>query len=139
MHLIRARLRNVPVLAEKAAHVAAGRAHRKHARPGQKMVQGFFLDRIDLQRGRVRVAQTVKLPAFVCANETETGLPLADVAVARTQVAMNFAVGLRLPPTRFVQVLRFVGDLHARYLCRAFVDYTPAECAAASQDLPYNP
>src|ERR1700727_2983663 len=116
MHLIRARLRNVPVLAEKAAHVAAGRAHRKHARPGQKMVQGFFLDRIDLQRGRVRVAQTVKLPAFVCANETETGLPLADVAVARTQVAVHLAVRLRLPPACSMELLRFVGNLPAQYL-----------------------
>src|ERR1700683_4734479 len=100
------------------------------------MVQGFFLDRIDLQRGRVCIAQTVKLPALVCANETEARLPLADVAVPRTQVAVNLAVGLRVPPTRFVQALRFVGDLHAPCLGRPFFDYTPAGRAAVSWHLP---
>src|SRR6202041_4065869 len=37
-HLVCARFRYVPVLAEKTAHVASGGPHRKDARAGQKMI-----------------------------------------------------------------------------------------------------
>src|ERR1700728_511620 len=133
MHLIRARLRDVPVLAEKAAHVAAGRAHRKHACPGQKMIQWLLLDWIDLQRGRVRVAEAIKLPAFVCANEAETGLPLANVAVPRTQVAMDLAVRRGLPPSRFIELLRFVRGFDARHMCLTVIIRPRCAWAAASE------
>src|SRR6516164_303316 len=60
MDLIRARFGNVPVLAKKAAHVAACRAHAENTCARQKMIQGLFLDGIDLQssgRSRTPIGQ----------------------------------------------------------------------------------
>ena len=71
------------------------------------MIQRFFLDGIDLQRGGMRVAKAVKLAALIGADEAEARLPFADVAVPRTQIAVHLAVGLGLPPARFVQCRRF--------------------------------
>src|SRR5256885_12956426 len=55
-----ARFRNVPVLAKKAAHVAARRAHAEHPSTWQKMAQRFLLDGINLQCGRRAVRQDRK-------------------------------------------------------------------------------
>ncbi len=103
MHLVRTRLRNVPILAEEAAHVAAGRAHGKNARSRQKMIKRLFLDGIDLNGGGRSVTETVELAAFVHAYETESRLPIADMAMPRTKIAMRFVVRLGFPPARFVK------------------------------------
>ena len=130
-HLVRVRLRDVPVLAEETAHVAAGRAHRKYARPRQKMVQRFFLDGINLQCGRMRVPEAVKLAALVRANEAEPSLPLADMAVPRTKIAVHLAAGLSLPPPRFVEFGCLVENLEILACSVAAKhDYTPLEARA---------
>ncbi len=67
------------------------------------MIQRFFLDGIDLQRGWVRVAEAVKFPALIRADETEPRLPLANMAVPRTQIAMYFACGFGFPPPCLVK------------------------------------
>jgi len=72
------------------------------------MVQRFFFNWIDLQRGGMSVTQAVKLAALVRADETEPGLPLPDVAVPRTQVAMHLTLVLRLPPSSFVEPHRLL-------------------------------
>ena len=72
------------------------------------MIQRFFLDGIDLQRGGMSVTEAVKLAALVRANETEPGLPFADMAVPRTQIAVHLAFVLRLPPTSFVESRRLL-------------------------------
>src|SRR6202044_481272 len=107
-HLVRARFRNVPILAEETAHIAARCAHGKYARARKKMVQRLLLDGINLHRRRMRIAQTVKLPALVRAYVAEPRLPLANMAMPRTQVAMDVAARLRLPPARLVQFRRFL-------------------------------
>ena len=71
--------------------------------PGKKMIQRFLLDGIDLQRGRMSVAQAVKLAALIRADEAEAGLPFADMAMPRTKIAMHLAVGFSLPPASFVE------------------------------------
>jgi hypothetical protein len=96
---------NVPILAEKAAHVAAGCAERKNSRAGQKMVEGLFLNGINLQRSRLSIAQAVKFPAAVHANVAKSGLPFADVAMPWTKVTVDAAVVVSLPPTRFMKRL----------------------------------
>jgi hypothetical protein len=101
---------NVPVLAEEAAHVTAGRAHAEDASSREKVIQRLFLDGIDLQRGGRAITQAVKLAAFIDANKAEACLTGINVAVARAQITMNAAVGFRLPPTRFVQSIRFLED-----------------------------
>src|ERR1700680_1902344 len=115
MHLIVPRLRNIPVLAEEAAHIAARRAHAENARARQKMVQRLFLDGINLQRRRRAISQAVKLAAFIDADETKSSLAGIDVAVARTKIAVNAAVSFRFPPARFVQCIGFLEDFQLRH------------------------
>src|ERR1700732_3094527 len=103
MHLVGAGFRYVPVLAEEAAHVASGRAHREDPRARKKMVERLFLDGVDLQRGRTGVAEAVELAAPSRANEAESGLPVADVTMPRTEIAVEFSSGPRLPPASFVE------------------------------------
>ena len=56
VHLIVMRLRDVPVLAEKTAHVAARSAHGKNTRSRNEVVQRLFFDGINLERGGRSVA-----------------------------------------------------------------------------------
>ena len=108
--LVGAGLRDVPVLAEKASHVAAGGAHREYPGSGEEMIERFFLDGIDLQCRWRGIAQGVKFATLVGANETESGLAFADVAVARAEVAVGFVAGLWFPPAGFVQRGGFLED-----------------------------
>src|SRR5215472_16027492 len=109
--LIRVRFGNVPVLAEEAAHVAPRRSHTENSSARKKMIQGLFLDGINLQRGWRAVAQAVELAALIDSNEAESGLAGTDVAVARAEIAVNFPVRLRLPPASLVKFPRFLEDL----------------------------
>jgi hypothetical protein len=67
------------------------------------MIEGFLLDRIDLQRGGMCVAETVKLSALIGTDEAETSLAFADVTVARAEITVYLAAGLKLPPAGLVQ------------------------------------
>src|SRR6202158_1675755 len=115
MHLVVAGLGNVPVLAEEAAHIAAGGAHAEDARAGKEMIQRFFFNGINLQRGGRSVPQAVELAACIDANEAKPALAGIDVAVARAEIAVDAPVGLRLPPERFVQGLSFLEDVKLRH------------------------
>src|SRR5207253_300761 len=109
-HLIRPRFRNVPILTEKAAHVAARRAHAKDTRARQKMIQRLFLDGVNLQRGRRAISQAKELPILIDANETEPRLTGMDVTMAWTKIAVNSSAWLRLPPTGLVQPFCLLED-----------------------------
>jgi hypothetical protein len=47
----------------------------------------------------------------VHADVAETSLPIANVAMPRTKIAMRFAAGLGFPPARFMQVCGFLQNL----------------------------
>src|SRR5579859_77247 len=111
MNLILSRLRDVPVLAKEAAHVASRRPHAEHLRPGKKMIQRFLFNGIDLQGRRRAVAQAIEFSVLIYADEAKPGLSRMDVAMARTQVAVHAPARLRLPPPSFVQLLRFLEDV----------------------------
>src|SRR5437879_2377056 len=110
-HLIGARFRDVPVLTEEAAHVAACRAHAEDARARQKMIQRLLFDGIHLQRGGRTVSQAIEFSILIDAYETKPRLAGADVAVPRTKIAVDFPRRLQLPPTSFVQLLCLLEDL----------------------------
>ena len=57
MDLVGLGLRDVPVLAEEAAHVAACCAHGQNAGAGEEMVQRFLLYGIDVDRRRAAIAE----------------------------------------------------------------------------------
>src|SRR5579863_707946 len=71
------------------------------------MIQRLLLDGINLHRRRMRVSQAVQLAALVHADEAEPRLPFPDVAVPRTQIAVQLAARQRFPPLRFMQRVRF--------------------------------
>ena len=93
---------DVPILAEEAAHVASGSADAEDFRAGKEMAEGLFFDGINLQSGGRGIAEAEEFSALIDADETETGLAGADVAVARTEVAVEAAVGIGSPPEGFV-------------------------------------
>jgi len=102
---------DVPILTEEAPHVAAGGAYAKDFRAGKEMAEGLFLDWINLESGRRSVAEAEELAAMIDANEAEAGLAEADVAVPRTEVAVDAAIGVQIPPEGFVEGGGFLEDL----------------------------
>jgi len=110
-HLILPRLRNVPILAKEAPHVAPSRAHTEYPCPRQEMIQRFLLDRIDLQCRWSSVAQAVKFSTLIDTYETKSGLSRMNTAMAWTEIAMHAAASFRLPPAPFVQLVGLLEDL----------------------------
>ena len=90
-------LADVPVLAELAGQVAAGRAEGEHAAAGVEMVERFFLDRVDAEAGGAAVGGQDHLAAYILAHEAQAALALVQLAVARAQVALDAAVVERVP------------------------------------------
>src|ERR1043166_2229922 len=135
MHLIVAGFGDVPVLAEEAAHVAAGGSHAEDAGARQKMVQRFFLDGIDLQNSRRAVTQAVQLSALVDADKTEARLAGVYVAMARTEKAMHTAVGLGFPPAGFVERVSFLQDCELRHRWPVILLYAFAKGSSRSGGL----
>ena len=82
------RFGDVPVLAKETAHIAASSSHAEDARAGKEMIERLFLDGINLESGGSAVAEIVEFSLLIDPNEAEAGLTRADVAVARTQVAV---------------------------------------------------
>ena len=67
------------------------------------MIERLLLDRINVYCGRLRIAEVVKLSTDVLANETESGLILPDVAMARAKIAVQLAPWQGFPPTRLME------------------------------------
>jgi hypothetical protein len=63
---------NVPVLAEEAAHIAARSAHAEDAGAGQEMIEGLFLDGVNLESGGSAVAEVEEFSVLIDADEAET-------------------------------------------------------------------
>ena len=92
-------LRNVPVLAELAAQVAAGRAERQHAAAGIEMVQRLLFDRIDAEPGAAAIGGQHHPAVAVLADKTESAVTRLEHATARAQIADDAAlVFAGMPP-----------------------------------------
>src|SRR5262249_44218356 len=113
IYLIVPRFRNVPILAEKAAHVAAGSSHAENLRSREKMIERLLFNRIDLERRGRTVAETKKFSAAIYAYKTETGLAFVDVAVARAKITVDAVAGFWFPPSALVESLFGLQDLQA--------------------------
>ncbi len=66
------------------------------------MVQRFLLDWVHGQSGGASVAKLDEPPAFILADVAEAVLAFSDVTMPRAQVAVETAIGHRLPPARLV-------------------------------------
>src|SRR5712691_6317972 len=111
MDLVGARLGNVPVLAEEAAHVASGGAHGKNLCARQEMIQRLLLDGVNLNGGGRSVSQAVEFSALIDTDEAEACLAFSNVAVPRAEIAMHLSGRCRLPPTAFVERLGLLEDV----------------------------
>ena len=71
-------------------------------RSGKEVVEWLFLDGIDSYGSGPAIAKLHEPVLLILADETETVLTIADVAVSRAEVAVQTAIGHGLPPTGFV-------------------------------------
>jgi hypothetical protein len=96
------------------------------------MVEGFFLDRIDLKGGRRGVTEAVEFPVLIDANVAKTGLTVADVAVARAEITVNAAVGFGLPPECFAKLCDRLEDLESGHKRQPLLTLYARVCGEAS-------
>jgi hypothetical protein len=73
-----------------------------------------------LQRSGMGVTEAVEFASLGRANEAEAGLPLADVAVARAEVAVHFATGFKFPPASFVKCIGLLQDSEILHFKNSF-------------------
>ena len=66
------------------------------------MIEGLFLDGVNLESGWSAIAKVEELAVLIDADETETGLAVANVAVSRTEIAMDTVTWFGFPPKSFV-------------------------------------
>jgi hypothetical protein len=78
--------------------IAAGGAERQNRRSGVEVVERLLFDRVDTKTRRTAVGGQYHLSADVLANETRAALAVMQLAVARTEVALDPLVGDRVPP-----------------------------------------
>jgi len=90
---ISTRFAHVPVLAELAGEIAAGRAERQHGRAGQEVIERLFLDRIDAEPARAAVGEQPDLAAFGPANKAQAALSVVHLARTRAHIALHPTVG----------------------------------------------
>jgi hypothetical protein len=82
------------------------------------MVEGLLLDRIHGDCGWPSIAELNEFAAFVFANEAESRLALANVAVTRTEITVEASVGHYFPPTRLVRRYSLVLHGETVYILR---------------------
>src|SRR5207247_8943542 len=95
----RARLGEVPVLAELAREVAAGGAEGECARAGEELVERLLLDRIDAESRRAAVGRQHHGLALALTDEAGAALAIVQSAVAWTEVTLDAAIVQRVPVT----------------------------------------
>src|ERR1035437_2684547 len=66
----------------------------------QEVVERLLLDRINAEAGRAAVGGPHPPAVAPGTNEAEAALPLMELAVARTEIALNPAVRERMPEAR---------------------------------------
>src|SRR5205823_6249992 len=109
-----------------AREIAAGGAEREHGASGQEVVQRLLLDRVDAEAARAPVRGEHDLAAVAHPDEAEAALPLAKLARARADVALDAAVLEAVPVRRRDRGLHL-----ASVAARAAPQYC-AICASAS-------
>jgi hypothetical protein len=93
----------VPILAKRAAEIAAGKARGENPGTGPKMVQGFFLDGVKGKGAYIAVKRKAKLPAVVFAYRAQP----------RSAFGHKAAVGTEGTPELFAFKVFFEPACHA--------------------------
>ena len=87
--VLRGGLGDLPVLAELAPQRAAGGGERKGRRAGEEMVEGFLLDRVDVDGDRAAVDEAPQLAADVHPGAAAAALAGLDDAALGAQEALD--------------------------------------------------
>ena len=95
-----ARLGDVPVLAEAASKVAARRAEGEHRGARQEMVERLLLDGVHAEARRAAITRQHDLVLDATPDEAQPPLALVQLAGARTDIALDPAVGEVVPVSR---------------------------------------
>lgn len=93
--------RKMPVLAEFAGQITALGADTEGMASREKMVQGFFLNRIRMNSGRVSVNATAQFSRFMDPDPAKSALSFVQNTGMRAKLAEN-AFSLFGPETGFV-------------------------------------
>jgi hypothetical protein len=101
-------LRDVPVLAELAGQVAPCGAKRQDRCAGQKMIERFFLDRIDAKARRTAVGGEHDLVVLPGAHKAQAALAFVQLAIARTDVALDAPIRQSMPVAGWVSRSRLI-------------------------------
>src|SRR5246127_266107 len=97
------------------------------------MIQGLFLDGVNLQSGGRSIAEVVELPVLIDADETESRLAGMNVAMPGAQKTMHAPVAFRFPPARLVQGSCLLEDLQIAHDPPPADSILPASSGSASE------
>src|SRR5258707_12365052 len=75
------------------------------------MIQRLRFDGINLQWSGRAVSQAIELSVLIDADEAESRLTGPDVAMPRTEVAVDLPRRFQLPPAGFMKLFRLLEDL----------------------------
>ena len=99
------------ILAECAGEITSRRPKAQHWSPGQEMVEGFFLNRIDTESTGAAVGGKDDLVPLPTAHKTQPPLPIAQFTKTRADVALNTPILDRMPvPPRHRVSKRLIND-----------------------------
>jgi hypothetical protein len=82
-------LRNLPILAKATAEITAYSCDRKTARAGEKVIQWFLFDRVNMQRDRFAVGMRVKDASFILSNPAGAKCTVCNPALMAAQKTMH--------------------------------------------------
>ncbi len=89
---------DVPVLTEFTAKVAAGCSETKHRRTGQKVIERFFLDRVDTESGAATIGVQHHPTIAIGANKAKAAISRLQATRPWAKLAQNSSVRLSRPP-----------------------------------------
>lgn len=85
------------VLAKRAGQITARRPKTQHWRAWQKMVERFFLNRVDAEAAGPAIGGEHNLVALPTAHKAQPSLAIAELTKTRTNVALDTPVFDRMP------------------------------------------
>jgi hypothetical protein len=85
-------LADIPVLAKFAGQIATGGTKGENRGTGQKVIEGFFLDRIDAESARATIGIQYQGTLVVFPDITKSLLPLFDAAISGAEIALNLLI-----------------------------------------------
>jgi hypothetical protein len=101
LNLLRPNLGDLPILAELAVNVAAGRGNGKGVCPGQEVEERLFFDGVDVHRAGFAVDKAIIGTTTILPDAAVAPFLISEFAEAGTEKAFNFSVRMFFIITRF--------------------------------------